>query len=77
MYWPESNQRFLKNQGNERTMDFAEDKDMEMLEAVESTNFNGLLSDEVVMDWLVSLEAEDAAADAAEARAERTVRLLD
>ncbi len=58
-------------------MDFAEDKDMEMLEAVESTNFNGLLSDEVVMDWLVSLEAEDAAADAAEARAERTVRLLD
>ena len=35
-----------------------EDGDMDLI-GTEATNFDGLLADEVVMDWLLKLELED------------------
>ncbi|TVQ31810.1 MAG: hypothetical protein EA370_12695 [Wenzhouxiangella sp.] len=40
---------------------------------VDHQAFNGLLSDEVVMQWLMELEAEDCAADLDDARHVRAV----
>lgn len=52
------------------------DGDMELL-SNEPINFDGLLADEVVMDWLLKLEAEDAAADTLEEDQIRRARLAD
>jgi len=40
-----------------------DDHDADLIASVDDTAFNGLLSDEVVMQWLMDLEAEDSAAD--------------
>lgn len=50
-----------------------EEGDMELI-SNESVNLDGLLADEVVMDWLLKLEAEDAAAEALEEDQVRRVR---
>ncbi len=40
-----------------------EDEDMELVASVDDSAMEGMLSDEVVMQWLMDLEAEDSAAD--------------
>lgn len=37
--------------------------DVELITSVDESVFNGLLSDEVVMQWLMDLESEDVASD--------------
>jgi hypothetical protein len=43
-----------------------ENHDVDIVASSEDTNLDGLLSDEVVMQWLMDLEAEDLAADLAD-----------
>ncbi|AKS43337.1 hypothetical protein [Wenzhouxiangella marina] len=50
--------------------------DADLIASVDDSSFNGLLSDEVVMQWLMDLEAEDSAADLEESRDEMTARRL-
>jgi hypothetical protein len=40
-----------------------ENHDVDIVASSEDTNLDGLLSDDVVMQWLMDLEAEDLAAD--------------
>ncbi|MCC5865844.1 MAG: hypothetical protein JJU31_12040 [Wenzhouxiangella sp.] len=39
------------------------ERETELVTRVDHSAFNGLLSDEVVMQWLMELEAEDCASD--------------
>jgi hypothetical protein len=50
--------------------------DVELITSVDETAFNGLLSDEVVMQWLMDLESEDVASDLDDARAQPEPRRL-
>ncbi len=49
---------------------FSDDNNVELIASVDETAFNGMLSDEAVMEWLMELEDEDSAADLAESRRE-------
>lgn len=53
-----------------------EEGDMELI-SNESVNLDGLLADEVVMDWLLKLEAEDAATETLEEEQIRRTRRID
>jgi hypothetical protein len=50
--------------------------DVELITSVDETAFNGLLSDEVVMQWLMDLESEDVAADLDDSRHQSEPRRL-
>jgi hypothetical protein len=50
--------------------------DVELITSVDETAFNGLLSDEVVMQWLMDLESEDVAADLDDSRHQPAPRRL-
>ncbi len=54
-----------------------ERQDHDLIGAVNHSAFNGLLSDEVVMQWLLDLEAEDLATDLDEARRQGFPRRLN
>jgi hypothetical protein len=49
---------------------FTDDQDVELIASVDETAFNGMLSDEAVMEWLMDLEDEDTAIDLDESRRE-------
>lgn len=49
---------------------FTDDQDVELIASVDETAFNGMLSDEAVMEWLMDLESEDSAIDLEESRRE-------
>lgn len=45
-----------------------ENDDVELITSIDESAFKGLLSDELVMQWLMDLEAEDVAADLDDSR---------
>ncbi len=49
---------------------FTDNQDVELIASVDETAFNGMLSDEAVMEWLMDLEEEDSALDLEESRHE-------
>lgn len=49
---------------------FTDDQDVELIASVDESAFNGMLSDEAVMEWLMDLEEEDSALDLDESRRE-------
>ena len=49
---------------------FTDDQDVELIASVDETAFNGMLSDEAVLEWLMDLEDEDSALDLDESRRE-------
>jgi len=51
---------------------FTDDQDVELIASVDETAFNGMLSDEAVMEWLMDLEDEDSALDLEESRRENS-----
>lgn len=53
-----------------------DDHDADLIASVDESAFNGLLSDEVVMQWLMDLEAEDSASDLEDSRDLQTARQL-
>jgi hypothetical protein len=53
-----------------------ENDDVELITSVDETAFNGLLSDDVVMQWLMDLESEDVAADLEDNRHQPAPRRL-
>ena len=53
-----------------------ENDDVELITSVDESAFNGLLSDEVVMQWLMDLESEDAASDLDDSRHQPEPRRL-
>jgi hypothetical protein len=52
-----------------------QDQEPELIVATDSNMINGLLSDQVVMQWLMDLEAEDSATDLEESRQDMPLRL--
>jgi hypothetical protein len=53
-----------------------ENDDVELITSVDESVFNGLLSDEVVMQWLMDLESEDVASDLDDSRHQDEPRRL-
>lgn len=71
LYWIHSANR----QSDHPMADFREntnaDSDGELIVAVDEGRFHNLAHDDVILDWLMNLEAEDSAADLDESRRER------